>query len=242
MAPSMVPAAVSPGWRTSTSWRSSCSSSRLASSVTSSRELRVTSSGWSSKLAQGVGQVPDHVVEPDAGQADLRLALHALVGHQDDGRTGLDHPAGVLGVAAAETDVDGADEVAHGELVGVARVEHHGSAPLPAQDLGEREHGWRAGLVEDLVHLAVAAGVEREVGGRRGLPVGHGGDECLLRHVLHRVVRGPLLADGGRRLRREALAARRPCAVPREEARAVRERQQLPVDRVVQRATEPPRW
>jgi len=69
---------------------------------------------------------------------------------------------------------------------------------------GERRQGSVG--VEQIVYLAVALGVEAEVGGRRRLALRHHADEVVDAHGRQRVVRGPLRTDGGRRLAREVLA------------------------------------
>ena len=99
--------------------------------------------------------------------------LHAGLGDEHDRRPGLHDAAGVLGVPAVEPDVDRPGEVADGELVGVTRVEHDGTGPLQPEHLADRQRRRHRRLVEDLVDLAVAHGVEREVRRRQAEPVGH---------------------------------------------------------------------
>src|SRR5690606_12600400 len=67
----------------------------------------------------------DDVVEPDAAEADPRLAHGgAAAAGDDDRRPGGDDAARLLGVAAVEADVDRPGQVPGGELGGRPDVEH----------------------------------------------------------------------------------------------------------------------
>ena len=102
----------------------------------------------------------------------------------------------------------------------------------------EREARHAHVVAEELARLAVAVGGEREVQRRDRLALGDGLDELVLGHRCERVVRASLLADGGHRLGREVLPARRAGAVGREHLGRVGQREQPLVQRVVELAGE----
>ena len=129
------------------------------------------------------------------------------------------------------------------ECVGAAQVDQpralaHGGGRLPGVECGHagvagRKAEHDRSLLIDPLHLF-------EV--RRGLgQVGqHGGDERLSRAVLKRGVESALLSDRRVRLGADAGTAQRSRAVPRMHFDRVVQRQQLPEQRVVQLAGEPP--
>ena len=161
-----------------------------------------------------------------------------LLGHDDDRGVGLHHLAHVLGETTRETDVDGTAKVAEGERPVVARVDHDGTLFLVREHRVGIEHGNRRLLVEQFVRTLVLLRGEEEVERRHGLALGDGIDEVVDVHGGERVVGPALLADRGRSLRGQVLAACRPRAVGGEHAGRVRQSQQLPVERGVQLAGE----
>ena len=70
----------------------------------------------------------DHLVETDPGEPVLALELVVGLGDEHDVDVGREHRTGELGVAAAQSDVDGVAQVTLGELFGCAAVDQHGAA------------------------------------------------------------------------------------------------------------------
>ena len=95
----------------------------------------------------------------------------------------MDDASGELGVPTRHADVDRPDQVAPRELDRVPGVEHHGSPPLPTQHIGHIQRIGNLLLVEEGTVLPVEAGVVGEVGGGRGLALGHHAHELLPGHV-----------------------------------------------------------
>lgn len=171
----------------------------------------------------------EHVVEADAGQAQLALLLGAGIGDEHDPAAGRDDGPDVLGVPAVDADVDRPGEVAGRERCRVTGVEHDRALGPGGEDLVE-VHRPRRRVVEQLAGRLVEPCVEPEVAGGARLAVGDGADELVDRHGLQRVVGRALLADGGHGLGRELLAARRAGPVGGEDLGRVGQREQLLVE------------
>ena len=90
------------------------------------------------------------------------------------------------------------------------------------------------GFVEQVTILAIEDRVVHEVVRRRWLSFGDQVEERLLAVGEQCVVRLPLVADGGPRVGRQVLAARRPCAVGGIHPSGVGQGQELVVEAVVQ--------
>ena len=95
-----------------------------------------------------------------------RTALHGRGRVQSTISVGVDDLAGVLGEASLEPDVDRAAQVAAGEFLRVAAVEHHRAVVAARRDL-RRGSAARPLVVEQRVGLPVELGVEDEVARRR---------------------------------------------------------------------------
>ncbi len=114
-----------------------------------------------------------------------------------------------------------------------------GPRPCCSRGLVQRSRSATCGRqVQQLAVGLVRGDRVREVGRSRRLVGGDDGDELLRGHRRQRVVRALLLADGGHRLGREVLAARRTGAVRRVHQRVVGQRHQLVAQGVVERGTE----
>ena len=111
------PAATSPALRMSTSCTAPAAIASSACS-TVSRLARATWSGCAAMAPSGVGEVPDDVVEADACDPCGDLLLEPLGRDEDDAVGGGEDHADRLGHPAVGGHVDGAREVAGGELRG----------------------------------------------------------------------------------------------------------------------------
>ena len=100
IAPSIVPFAVSPGWRTSIELHVVVGRQPLLELADVDARAALDLVRMLLEHAQRVGEVADDAVEADARQAVLGLHLQAVVGDEHDRRARLDDAAGVLGVAA----------------------------------------------------------------------------------------------------------------------------------------------
>ncbi len=121
-----------------------------------------------------------------------------------------------------------------------ARVHDLGALSRALEDRLEAEGRERAlhGRVERRALLLVELGVVGEVGGRFALLGGEEPHEVGPRHGLERVVEPPLLAESGDALVAQRLPAGRARAVSRVDERRVGEREELPVERVVELSRE----
>ena len=154
----------------------------------------------------GVGQLTRDPVQADAGQPDLGLGGQRRVADQDDIPVGRQDIACPLGEAALQADVNCPSQVGDGELGRLPGVQQNRAGLLPGQDIAKVQKRRRA-LIQQRMRLPVGAGIEGEVAGTGGLPLGNHGDEGVLPHVLQRVVGAPLLPDRRGRVGRQRLAA-----------------------------------
>ena len=124
--------------------------------------------------------------------------------------------------------------MAGSEIARVTGVEDDRPARLELEDLGRR-HGRRAVmLVEERSALLVPVGAVGEVQRHQRLTLGHDVDEVALVHRRQGVVGVALLADGRRRLVRQALAARRARSVGGKDPGLVGQGEELLAQGVVQ--------
>ena len=217
-APGSVPAAVSPGLRTSTSCRSGSRPRSSASCSIVSRELVSISSGRLANSLGRVGELPDDPVVADSAEAHLgfeRRAPGRRRARSRDRAPARRRPTRRTGPAARRSPRRAGARRRSRPVRGrrAARRPRRGSRRTSSMS-----SGGGACVVEQRAHLAVALHVELEVVRPGRLALGDGGDELVLAHRLQRVVRPPLLADRGARLGRELLAARRAGAVRGEDA------------------------
>ena len=152
----MVPAISSPALRTSTTTGGTIAVPGLRPVPCAVRRLaRTTSVGGGEERALGLAQVACDRVEADAGQADDDLLLAVLWCDDDDLLLGGHHGAGGFGEPAVGGHVHRAAQVAGGELLRVAGVDHDGSGRLLRDHLVEGQRHRGVGGVEDPVLLAV---------------------------------------------------------------------------------------
>ena len=162
------------------------------------------------------------------------------VGDDYDRMLAIEHGSGPGCVLAAEADVDAARQMRRGKFGGIARIENLRASRLQFQHGVERQRVHLAGqsLIQRGPLLAVQHGVIVEVGGSFRLIGGHHLNERFLAHGLQRVVRSPLLAQGGYRFLADRFPAERARAVRRIDQALVRQRQQLGVQRIEEHAAE----
>ncbi len=231
-APGMTPATfVSPGLRTSTSWRSGSSASHPATSVAERRLAGEDSSGWAASADSTSGSSPMTASKPIRARRTLASSPRPASSTRTTCWPGrITSPAYSAKRPSRPTLIEPrrCPEANEPGRPGVDE-DHPGPAERRVAS-PHRQAGRRLVVVEDLAVAAVGVGGEGEVEGGDPLALGDGGHEVVLRHRGQGVVGGPLLADGGRRRRREVLAAGRAGAVGGVDEGVVGQGEQLGVE------------
>ena len=180
-------------------------------------------------------QVPDKILDADAGEAQLGFA--DVIGiFSDDDEWGVEaedarRPGSVL---AGEGDVEGAGHVGRGELRGRTRIDDDGAFVLQVQDVGGGERDRRGEFGERGRAFAVEADFLREVFGRSGKVIGEEANEVVAGAGLQSVVGAFLLADGGEAFGAHLASAEGACAVGGKDAGVVGEGKKFLVQAAVE--------
>ena len=189
----MAPSASSPGLRTSSRTGGSGVRRAVASCGAVTRLAGAIALGRAEERALGFAQVAGDAVEADPGEPDDDLLLAVLWGDHHDLLVGAHDHARGLGEPAVRRDVEGAGQMACGELLRVTGVDHAPRRPAADPSTSGRSSGraWRAGSNTSCARAVEHRVVDEVVRGGR-LPRGHQSDELVLVHRLTRVVPGPL--------------------------------------------------